>query len=225
MRGLAPSVGLAALALGLASCGGGSTASTLAAPPPPPPPAATQSAQTLNVDRCLNQRFGTGTVLSTLVPDVLTDNLNLPSGFPNGRLPQDPVIDQLLAGLLLDQTRHTINTLVNVPLNPPGVDKPISTVFPFLAPPFGAPPPNVQGGTNFNFRTDAPEAYTIVERGSVPAVATALISGPLRVPYNESSPAEDVTQRWTGDMRTTLTTIHNQLNDDLQRLGLTSCSI
>ncbi len=222
MRKPITSVGLCALALGLSSCGGGNAPITSAAPPPPPP---TQSGQTFNAERCFTQRFTTKTVRDTLVPDVVTLDLSQPATYPNGRLPQDPVIDVLISILFLDQTRHTTRTLANIPLNPPGVVKPISTTFPFLAEPYGPPPKSPTTGVNFNFRTDAASAYTLVERMGLPAVATVLINSPRKIAYNEGTPTMDAAGTFTGDMTAGLTTVANQINDDLQRLGLTPCSL
>ncbi len=223
MRKFINSVAVSALALGLASCGGGGTNNLVSVAPPPPPP--TQTAQTFNAERCFTQLFGSQTVRDVLVPDVVTINLAQPSTYPNGRLPQDPVIDTLISVLFLDQTRHTPRTLVNIPLDPPGVVRPISTTFPFLAPPYGSPPLSPTNGVNFNFRTEAASTFTLVERMGLPAVATVLINSPRKIAYNEGTPAMDSAGVFTADMTAGLTTVANQINDDLQRLGLTPCSL
>ena len=71
---------------------------------------------------------------SLLVPDVLTLSLDAPTTFPNGRRPDDPVFDRMLAMLLLDLGVHELETFEQVPLNPPQNDQPFSTAWPYLIP-------------------------------------------------------------------------------------------
>jgi len=71
-------------------------------------------------------------VASLIVPDVLRVNPANPSGFPNGRLLTDPVVDVSLSVVLLDLTVHTPTTLVGV-LNPTANDSAFSMEFPYLA--------------------------------------------------------------------------------------------
>jgi hypothetical protein len=72
-----------------------------------------------------------------VVPDTLKLDLGSPAGFPNGRLPADPVIDVTLAVLLLDLSAEgqTATTLAGLPLNPPANDVDFGTDFPYFAPP------------------------------------------------------------------------------------------
>jgi hypothetical protein len=98
------------------------------------------------------------------------------------------------------------------------------TVFPYLAPANGSPPIPPAGGTNFNFRTDPPSAYTSVDRMGMPAVATALISSSQKNPYNDSTPADDVAGKFVPDITSTLTGLTNALADDFQRLSLNMCA-
>lgn len=75
--------------------------------------------------------FGTpaenvGVLAAVAVPDTLKVDLSQPSGFPNGRLPQDDVIDTLLQ-LILGNPAATDGVDAN--------DAPFLDAFPFLAPP------------------------------------------------------------------------------------------
>jgi hypothetical protein len=77
-------------------------------------------------------------VLDLVVPDTLRIDTTMPSGFPNGRLLADPVIDVTLAVVLLDLTVHNPGTLAAVPLNPPANDIAegvFLTTFPYVHPP------------------------------------------------------------------------------------------
>lgn len=51
-------------------------------------------------------------------PDVITLDLSMPDGWPNGRRYDDNVINRLLTAALLDLRVHPITTLEGVPLNP-----------------------------------------------------------------------------------------------------------
>lgn len=90
---------------------------------------------------CVGQRVSQGgpTVASLVIPDHITIDPTLASGFPNGRLLSDPVIDVTLAIILLDMNAHTPTTLAELPLNPGsndlGVEGAFLTTFPFLHPP------------------------------------------------------------------------------------------
>lgn len=72
-----------------------------------------------------------------LIPDTLKIDLDQPAGFPNGRMLADPVLDILLAVVLLDlgAMGQYADTLANVPLNPPANDVAFDDAFPYLAPP------------------------------------------------------------------------------------------
>jgi hypothetical protein len=72
-----------------------------------------------------------------VVPDTIKIDLTGDPGFPNGRLPADPVVDVTLAVLLLDlsfQGQDAL-TLAGLPLNPPANDVAFSDEFPFFAEP------------------------------------------------------------------------------------------
>jgi hypothetical protein len=160
------------------------------------------------------------------VPDTLKLDLNQPSGFPNGRDLDDPVIDITLAALFVDftVTGQSPATFANLPLNPPANDKPFSTTFPFLAPPQGTPPLAATTGTTFNFRTDADAAYTQVDRMGMPAVATALIGTSQKNPYNDANPTADAAGQFRAEETALLTALFNGIGDDLQALGLKVCA-
>lgn len=224
---------LAAAALGLAGCGGDGFPSprepVVVTPTPTPPP--TAGPQSYDVLPCFLQDTGLGVNVAQLViPDVLTIDFGLPSGFPNGRALPDPVIDRILAALFLDLRVHSINTFVSLPLNPASNDRPFRAVFPYLAPPQGNPPVEAPGGINFNFRTDPPEAYTTVDRTGFPALATALVSAAQRNAFNDDSAADDLQPnadglfKWVPEFRAGLTALTNALGDDLEALGLKLCA-
>lgn len=224
-RALLALAGLAALT----ACGGGGGDSFTGDPivmPPAPPPAQTAS---FDVVPCFTQQVLPGRNLAGLViPDVLTIDTALPAGFPNGRTPADPVIDRTLAMVFLDLTRHPIDTLHNVPVNPRGNDKPLPTAFPWLAGPFGGDRPS-QGGSNFNFRTDPESAFVRVDRMGMPAIATALVGTANKDPFNDDSPAQDVTSangvfKWVPEFRAQLTALTNALADDFRGAGLNLCA-
>jgi hypothetical protein len=83
------------------------------------------------VDACV------ATAAPLVVPDTLKIDPAGPAGFPNGRMPADPVIDVTLAVVLLDLTvmGQDATTLAGLPLNPPENDVDFLGEFPFLAPP------------------------------------------------------------------------------------------
>jgi hypothetical protein len=222
------SVALAASAA-LAGCGSNEpTPNNIVVPPvavaptptPPPPPTS------FDVTPCLNQTVVPGrTVANLVVPDLLRVDLNQPSGFPNGRRFQDPVIDVTLAVIFLDLSRHPATTFAALPVNPNSFDQPLQAGFPFLAPALGSPPTSGGAGTNFTFRSDLPSAYTRVDRAGMPAVATALVSGNVpKNSYNDDTPAIDATGKWVPELSNTLTILTNALADDLTRLGLNLCA-
>jgi hypothetical protein len=76
------------------------------------------------------------------IPDVLTIDLDDPPGFPNGRALADPVIDVILAVLLLDLDTHAVTTFLDLDgdgtfgpsLNPLANDVDFSTQWPYVAP-------------------------------------------------------------------------------------------
>ena len=226
---LAATVALA-LALPLGACGGDDP-TPIATPTPTPSPTPTASATPLayNVENCFTQAIpGTGgqTLRSLIVPDTLKLDLTRPSGFPNGRDLDDPVIDIELAALFLDftVTGQSPATFAQLPLGPPANDRPFSSDFPFLAPPQGSPTLALTTGTNFNFRTDPDSAYVRVDRMGVPAVATALIRSPVKTAYNDADTTGDASGQFKAEETGALTDLFNGLGDDLTGLGLKLCA-
>lgn len=220
MRGDASAIALGTvLCLSLSACKGGS-----APPPPPPPPPPVVTSASFDVAPCLVQNVTPGqTVASLVVPDTLTMDFTRPPAFPNGRQLADPVIDETLAMLFLDLTKHSIMTFHDIGLNPPGNDKPYRADFPYLAPPWGNLPVPAGDG-NFNFRTDPASAYVRVDRTGMPAISTALISGPNKIAYNDDSPVDDATFKWVPELKSSLTALTNALADDLDKAGLNKCA-
>ncbi|WP_051748831.1 DUF4331 family protein [Nevskia soli] len=96
---------------------------------------------TCDVSRCISQ------AVPLIIPDMLHLDLGQPDGFPNGRNFSDSVVDRVVAVALLDISTPgqcngapcTVDTLVNLPLDPTANDKPLPAEFPYLAAPF--PPP------------------------------------------------------------------------------------
>ncbi len=73
-----------------------------------------------------------------IIPDTLSIDSGAASGFPNGRLLADPVIDVTLAVALLELTQdngQSALTLASIPLGPPANDAEFSAEFPYLAAP------------------------------------------------------------------------------------------
>lgn len=77
-----------------------------------------------------------------VIPDVITLDITQPGGWPNGRHPDDPVVDRLLAAALLDLSPDSdqgLDLFANLPLNPPGndarADDPSPPNFPYLRDP------------------------------------------------------------------------------------------
>ena len=218
-----PLVTLAALVaapLTLAACNGGGsdmaqTTTTTVAPPGAP----------LNVQPCLDQPVAPGkpSVANIVVPDTIKVDLSQPSGFPNGRRLTDSVIDTELAWIFLDLSKHPADTLTKLPLGPQANDVAFRADFPYLAPPNGTAAP-AAAGSNFNFRTDAPSAYTQVDRMGLPAIATALIGSSAKNSYNDDSPAIDGTRKYVNEITTTLAVLANALQDDFARANLAICA-
>jgi hypothetical protein len=92
----------------------------------------------LSLTPCTVVGDGTGTCVAQGAPLVLPDTLKIdftqPAGFPNGRMPSDPVVDVTLAVVLLDLAggTHGAADLVGA-LNPPANDVPFLPGFPYLA--------------------------------------------------------------------------------------------
>lgn len=78
---------------------------------------------------CVNQ------AAPLVVPDTLKIDLTVDAGFPNGRLPADPVMDVTLAVVLLDLSAMGQTALTLVGLNPTANDVEFSEDFPYFAPP------------------------------------------------------------------------------------------
>ena len=92
---------------------------------------------------CVSQEYAPGASVGSLVlpSDSLVVNPAQPAGFPNGRALADPVIDVVLAVLLLNLSGGTCGgapctaaTLAGVPLNPAANDVAFPTEFPYVAP-------------------------------------------------------------------------------------------
>jgi hypothetical protein len=222
-RALLITVGIG-LTVGLAACQGSPSLTaqptTTIGPAPTPPTTATS----FSVQKCLNQVIDGRTVRDIMIPDLVTLDLQRPASFPNGRRMQDPVIDIELAYLFLDLTKHSPTTLVNIPLNPLGLDQPLRTSFPFYAPPFAPAKLSETTGTDFNFRTNPESDYVRVERVGVPAVSTINVLGPRKNAYNDGSPTADIARTYEADITAGLTVLANILVDDLQGLSLTPCA-
>jgi len=223
-RAFALSAALSA-ALAVGACSGGRPTP---APTPTPTPTPTPAVTAYNVENCFTQTVpGSGgmSLRSMIIPDTLKLDLGRPSGFPNGRDLDDPVVDILVAMLFLDfgVSGQSPLTFANLPLNPPGNDRPFSATFPFLAPPQGTPPRAATTGTSFDFRTDPDSAYTNVDRMGVPAVATALIGSSQKTPYNDANPTIDATGQFRTEETNLLNGLYNNIADDLTNLGLRLC--
>ena len=71
-----------------------------------------------------------------IVPDTIKYDPTKPSGYPNGRKLEDPVVDITLAVVLLKiGALQQPDILAKIPLNPPKNDVPFLAEFPYLAPP------------------------------------------------------------------------------------------
>ena len=218
------------IAVMLAACGGGDSPSPTATPRPTasntPPPV---GSFTYNVEPCFTQTIPQiGVTVRELIatPDALRLDLSRPAGFPNGRIPDDPVIDITVAFLFLDLTEsgQSIRTFANLPLNPPRSFPAPTTTFPFLANPTGTPVLAATTGTSFDFRTDPDSAYTSVDRMGNPAVATILIGSSTRNTYNDSPQSADIAGTFRATEAAGLTEFMNAIGDDLTNLGLDICA-
>ena len=212
-------------AVSLAGCGGGGGSTTIATPTPVVP-AALSSFDSSN---CFDQIIpGTGgkSLRTLIVPDTLRLDLSRPSGFPNGRRLEDPVIDILLSFLFLDftVTGQSPMTLANLPLNPAGNDVPFDSRFPYMAQPQGNPVRAATTGTSFNFRSDPESAYVRIDRMGQPAITTTLISSAHKNDYNDADPTADAAGIYTDEQVHTLDKLHVAIGDDLLALGLKLCS-
>ncbi len=80
-------------------------------------------------------------------------------------------------------------------------------------------------GAELPFRADLPDVYTRVDRIGMPAVSTALVSSGMKSSYNDSDPSDDAEGTFVAELAANLTAIHGALDDDLEGLGLTPCSM
>ncbi len=229
-RSLRLTAGVASLSLALllTACGGGdSKTSTPVTPPAQSAPLVipAPSGANFNVLPCLSQLVAPGkTVANLVVPDTVTIDLNAPSGFPNGRRLTDSVIDITLAALFLDLTREPVTRFVNLPLGPQANEVPFRPDFPYLAPANGNAtlPPFAASG--FNFRTDAPAAYTRVDRMGMPAVATVVIGPNEKLNYNDGDPINDDKLQYYPEINRTLKAFADALSDDFAAANLKMCA-
>lgn len=76
---------------------------------------------------------------------------------------------------------------------------------------------------NFDFRTDAPAAYTRVDRSGMPAISTALIAS--KDSYNQSNPSDDIAGTFVPEILNSLGALHGALDLQLTGLGLTPCTV
>lgn len=223
--------GCAALAL-LNGCGGGDSPAPTATPAPAATattPPGTPGSFTYNVEPCFTQTIPqTGVSVRELIatPDALRLDLSRPAGFPNGRIPDDQIIDITVAFLFLDLTAsgQSVRTFANLPLNPPRSFPAPTTTFPFLANPTGNPVLAATTGTSFDFRTDPDSAYTSVDRMGNPAVATVVIGSAARNAYNDASQSADIAGQFRAEETAGLTNFMNAIGDDLTSLGLKICA-
>lgn len=81
-----------------------------------------------------------------------------------------------------------------------------------------------RGADPFVFRTDPYEAYVRVDRMGVAAVATLVLpAGATRDQFNSGEPQDD--GDYSEQIVPRLSTIHFELDDDLQASGLTPCPL
>lgn len=225
-----------ALALTLVGCGEDGAGSQVVVPAPLPSttstatPTATATAVAYDSTNCFLQPIqgqNGANLKSFIIPDTLKIDLTRSTRFPNGRHPSDPVVDILLATLLLDMsvTGQGPNTLAEVPLDPPSNDKFFLLTFPFLATPNGTPQVATGTGTNFNFRTDPDSAYVSVDRMGNPAIATALVSSSKKLSYNDDTPTGDVTnEKYLTEYEHELDKLFGLIGDDVEKLQLKICA-
>ena len=230
----------AILTVGLAGCGDGGSSSTGATGSTSSSSSGGVTSQSVDVTPCLNQKVGARSVAQLVVPDAIQLNLSQPSGFPNGRKLLDPVIDVTLAVLFLNRFVPRFWCRVLCPLGAFlgvfarfslfGMEKDHSKctdcnlcLVPWLGAAQGVTPASGVG-SGFVFRTDAPSAYTRVDRMGMPAVATALVSSANKTAYNDDTPLIDASGKWVPELTSTLKGLTTALADDLASLKLTPCA-
>lgn len=236
LRALALAATPLALAVSLSACGEDGAGGQVVVPAPMPSttatatPTPTATAVAFNSTRCFTQAIqgqNGANLKSFIIPDTVNLDLSRSTRFPNGRHPSDPVVDILLATLLLDMTvtGQGPNTLANVPLNPPGNDKFFLLTFPFLATPNGTPQVASGTGSGFNFRTDPDSAYVSVDRMGNPAIATALVGSSKKVAFNDDTPSNDVIDdKYYSEYISELNKLFGLIGDDVEGLGLKICA-
>lgn len=236
LRALALTATPLALALSLTACGEDGAGGQVVVPAPMPSstatatPTPTATAVTFDSTRCFTQTIqgqNGANLKSFIIPDTLKLDLTRSTRFPNGRHPSDPVVDILLATLLLDMnvTGQGPNTLANVPLDPLGNDKFFLLTFPFLPTPNGTPQVASGTGSSFNFRTDPDSAFVSVDRMGNPAIATVLVGSSKKVTFNDDTPAGDATSdKYYSEYISELNKLFVLIGDDLDGLGLKICA-
>ena len=231
MRGAVRFYGAVAMIGLLAACGGGDSPAPTATPAPAatvPPSVTNPQTFTYDVEPCFTQIIpGMGISMRDLiVPDALTFDLSRPADFPNGRDLDDQTVDITLAFLFLDlsESGQSLRTFANLPINPPGSDRAPLQTFPYLAPPQGNPPLAATTGTSFNFRTDPDSSYVTVDRMGMPAIAPAIIGGPMRIAYNDAPQTADLMGTFRAEQTNQLRLLFNALGDDLTNIGLEICA-
>ena len=235
---------MAVLILAGCSSGGGGSDPT---PTPTPTPTASTSGGTttstssggtsagLSVEPCFAQTVAPGiTVASLLTRDTLRLDMSKAPGFPNGRRLQDPVIDLTLAYVFIDLTRHELDSLAKLAINPAtnadnfdaaGNVIGFSTEFPFVNAPHGPAKPEGTG-SGFNFRTNPASDFEIIDAMGNPAVATALISQNVQPSFNQNTPAEYAANggKYLEHLKQQVTGLATLLKDDFERLSFTTCA-
>ncbi len=76
----------------------------------------------------------------------------------------------------------------------------------------------------FDFRMDAADAYTRIDRLGMPAVSTALAMN--KSAYNDGDPSDDAALTFAGELIGSLNAVHDALDDDIaDTAGITACSM
>lgn len=91
-----------------------------------------ETAVLCDTDACMEQ------VTPLIVPDALRLDVTEYAGFPNGRIPGDPVMEMVLAVVLLDLDAKEQDFFTLVGMNPTSNDVPLSKLFPYFAEPHEA---------------------------------------------------------------------------------------
>ena len=77
---------------------------------------------------------------------------------------------------------------------------------------------------DFAFRTDAPSAYTPVDRMGMPAINSAVIGETMKDAYNVATPADDANGDFVAEITANVDGLHTALDDDLAGLSLAPCA-